>query len=164
MSRVSTQPGVRWFGLLLGLASMAGAVALWAGSPQVTFAQEPQGEEPIEVVIVQGFVKSIDDHNLVLTAPDAPHDPPLVLHPETRYVDGEKDVAHDDVKEGQLVRAALIPGDGDDLLAIVVEIVPPDEERRRPAPAEPPGDPGTLGEGEPMPHFDGKKDAGSTKI
>lgn len=163
MTRNTSQKDVRWFGLLLGLASMGFAVALWAGSPRVTLAQEPEGmEEPIEVVIVQGFVKSIDEENLVLTAPDAPHDLPLVLHPETRYVDGEKDVAREDVQEGQLVRAALIPGENaNDLLAIVVEIVPPDEQREQ-APAEPPGDPGTLGE--PAPRFDDKKDAGTTKI
>lgn len=154
------RPRAGLVGLVGGFAIFLGAITSWSAASIVRPVQdEPEAGEPIEVVVVQGFVKSIDEKNLVLTAPGAPHDLPLLLHPETRYVDGSKDVAREDVHEGQLVRAALIPSaDGSDLLAIVVEIVPAEEK----APAAPPGDPGNLGE--PMPRFDGKAEQGNTKI
>lgn len=161
MSRFKTKrPGVRSFGLLATFALVLGAAA-WTALPAAEFAQEEEGA-PIQVLVVQGFVKEIDDENLVLTAPGAPHDLPLVLHPNTRYVNGEEDVSHDDVKEGQFVRAALIPAEnGEDLMAIVVEIVP--EEEATPPPSAPPGDPGNLGEPDPAPELD-TRDEGSTKL
>lgn len=146
--------GFRFYGLLGAFALVLGALAAWTGLPSVesTQGEDEGGEAPIEVLVVQGYVKQIDDENLVLTAPGAPHDLPLVLHPETRYVNGEEDVGHDDVHEGQFVRAALIPAEnGEDLMAIVVEIVP--EEEAAPPPSTPPGDPGNLGESDP-PRFD----------
>ena len=161
MSRYRTnRPGVRSFGLLATFALVLGGLAAWTALPIFDPAQD-EGEAPLQVLVVQGFVKAIDEENLVLTAPGAPHDLPLVLHPDTRYVDGEKDVSHDDVKEGQFVRAALIPaGNGEDLMAIVVEIVP--EEEANPPPSAPPGDPGNLGEPEPTPDISG--DEGSTNL
>lgn len=158
----TNRPGVRSFGLLASLALVLGALAAWTARPAFDPTQGEEGEAPLEVLVVQGFVKQIDQENLVLTAPGAPHDLPLLLHPDTRYVDGEKDVGHGDVQEGQFVRAALIPAEnGEDLLAIVVEIVPEDE--AAPPPAAPPGDPGNLGEPDPAPTLD-PKDEGSTNL
>jgi len=148
--------GVRSFGLLSVFALALGALAAWTALPVADEVQHGEGEEPIQVLVVQGYVKQIDEENLVLTAPGAPHDLPLLLHPQTRYVNGEEDVTREDLQEGQFVRAALIPAEnGEDLLAIVVEIVP--EGKPEPAPSEPPGDPGTLGEPDPMPNFDDEK-------
>gem|GEM_PF-1913652 len=146
----SHHAGVRSFGLLSVFALALGAFAAWTSAPASDEIRRAQDGEPIEVLVVQGYVKKIDEENLVLTAPGAPHDLPLLLHPQTRYVQGEEDVRREDVKEGQFVRAALIPAEnGEDLLAIVVEIVP-DGEPERP-PAAPPGDPGNLGEPDPLP-------------
>jgi hypothetical protein len=153
----SNRTGVRSFGLLSVFALALGALAAWTALPGTDEVQHGEGEEPIQVLVVQGYVKQIDEENLVLTAPGAPHDLPLLLHPQTRYVNGEEDVKREDVQEGQFVRAALIPAEnGEDLLAIVVEIVP--EGKPEPPPSEPPGDPGTLGEPDPMPRFDDKDD------
>lgn len=155
---VSNRRGLRSFGLLTAFALVVGGLTAWTTLP---VQQEGEEEQPIEVLVVQGFVKEIDDENLVLTAPGAPHDLPLLLHPQTRYVNGEKEVGHDDVEEGQFVRAALIPAEnGEDLLAIVVEIVP--EGEAAPPPSAPPGDPGDLGESDP-PRFDPKEE-GSTEL
>src|SRR5688572_19792845 len=112
---VSKRSGFRPFGLLAAFSLVIGAGAAWTALPEAEGVQhEGEAEEPIEVLVVQGYVKTIDEENLVLTAPGAPHDLPLVLHPQTRYVDGEKDVSHDDVEEGQFVRAALIPAENGD--------------------------------------------------
>lgn len=153
MSRnLSNRIRIRSFGLLTAFALVVGGLTAWTARPS-----QHESEEPIEVLVVQGYVKKIDDENLVLTAPGAPHDLPLLLHPETRYVNGERDVRHEDVKEGQFVRAALIPApNGEDLMAIVVEIVPENEA----PPSAPPGDPGNLGESDP-PQFEPKKDDGT---
>ena len=62
-------------------------------------------------------------------------DLPLTLHDETRYIQGENDVKHSSVHEGQLVRAALLPM-GEELVALVVEVVP--EEAQPPGGAESP--------------------------
>lgn len=147
--------GVRSFGLLSIFALALGALATWTARPAADDLHRAQGEEPIQVLVVQGYVKEIDEENLVLTAPGAPHDLPLVLHPQTRFINGEEDVRREDVEVGQFVRAALIPHEnGEDLLAIVVEIVP-DGAPERP-PAAPPGDPGTLGEPDPLPQPKGR--------
>lgn len=81
----------------------------------------PQG--PIEILIVQGYVKSIDAEHLTLTAPGAPADLPLRLAPDTRFIQAESDISRSEIHEGQLVRAALVPV-GEDFLAVVVELVP----------------------------------------
>lgn len=125
-----------WFAPLAALLLLFGGFGGAAGAAETRQVQD--GEQPIEVLIVQGIIKSVDVESLVLTAPGAPHDLPLRLHPETRYIQGEADVKHEDLEEGQVVRAALIPM-GEDLVAVVVEIVP-DEEMEAPeqeAPTEP---------------------------
>jgi len=108
-------------------------------------AQGAQGEDPqspdgpIEILIVQGYVKSIDANHLTLTAPGAPADLPLRLAPDTRFIQAENDISRNDIKEGQLVRAALVPV-GEDFMAVVVELVPeepgeqPQPDGQQPAP------------------------------
>jgi|GEM_PF-6261118 len=108
--------------------------------------QEGQGgkgddsQGPIEILIVQGYVKSIDANHLTLTAPGAPADLPLRLAPDTRFIQAENDIQRSDIHEGQLVRAALVPV-GEDFMAVVVELVPgePSEQPQQPsAPSESP--------------------------
>ncbi|AKU89709.1 hypothetical protein AKJ08_0096 [Vulgatibacter incomptus] len=107
----------------------AGTHAIDARNPSSRVQQkggnDQQGDQqgPIEILIVQGYVKSIDGQSITLTAPGAKADLPLRLVPDTRFIQEEKDIARTDVHEGQLVRAALVPM-GDDLLAVVVELVP----------------------------------------
>lgn len=86
---------------------------------------EPGAEapHPIEPILVQGYVKTVSNEQLTLTAPGAPVDLPLSLREETRYIQGENDVKRSELQEGQLVRAALLPV-GEDLVALVVEVMP----------------------------------------
>ncbi len=103
--------------------------------PRMDAAQQDRKDEgPIEILIVQGYVKSIDEKSLTLTAPGAPADLPLRLAPDTRFIQEESDITRGDVHEGQLVRAALIPT-GEEFLAVVVELVPDGE--GAPAPKAP---------------------------
>lgn len=137
--------GLRFFlggAAAAGLFLMAqGAAAVFADTPasntQSTRAQAPGDEQqgPIEILIVQGYIKSIDSENLVLTAPGAPADLPLKLAPDTRFIEEEGDISRDSLHEGSLVRAALVPM-GEDYLAVVVELVP-DEELPEGAPESP---------------------------
>lgn len=121
-----------WFGRVL--AGVAAGALLAAGSaaiagekrseaPAQTESQEGERAVPLEPVLVQGFVKEMSSEQLTLTAPGAPADLPLTLDPETRFIQGEADVARKDVEAGQLVRAALLPV-GEELIALVVEVVP----------------------------------------
>jgi len=135
-----------WLGVVAAVL-FAGGSAGAAEGPKVRAAPEaeaPLPGEPIEPILVQGFVKSVSDQQLTLTAPGAPVDLPLSLVEETRYIQGEDDVKHEAVHEGQLVRAALLPM-GEDLVALVVEVVPEAEK----APAEPAPDDGLQGETPP---------------
>ncbi len=125
--------GVAAMVLLLG--SSAGAAEKRAEAPQ---AERPQPapspspevqspeEVPLEPILVQGYVKSVSKEQLTLTAPGAPVDLPLSLHEETRYIQGENDVKRESVHEGPLGRAALLPL-GEDLVALVVAVVPSEE-------------------------------------
>ncbi|HEY0840402.1 MAG TPA: hypothetical protein VGD74_09480, partial [Vulgatibacter sp.] len=79
----------------------------------------------------QGYVKSIDADHLTLTAPGAPADLPLRLAPDTRFIQAENDISRSEIHEGQLVRAALVPV-GEDFLAVVVELVPPEPGEQAP--------------------------------
>lgn len=102
---------------------------------QVAQGEDPQSPDgPIEILIVQGYVKSIDANQLTLTAPGAPADLPLRLAPDTRFIQAENDISRNDIKEGQLVRAALVPV-GEDFMAVVVELVP-EEPGEQPKPNE----------------------------
>ncbi|WP_373048625.1 hypothetical protein [Vulgatibacter sp.] len=161
--------GRKWMGVVAAaavlVAGSAGAVEQQAKPGQQPQAQQkspdqqaptaPQGseaeqQEPLEPILVQGFVKSVGKEQMTLTAPGAPVDLPLSLHEETRFIQGEKDVKQADVKEGQLVRAALLPM-GDDLVALVVEVVP-EEPQAAPGqeqPSAPGGEGGLQGEEPP---------------
>lgn len=94
-------------------------------TPRRDSVDSPHGI-PIEPILVQGYVKNIQKEQLTLTAPGAPVDLPMTLREETRFIQGEEDVERSAVQEGQLVRAALLPV-GDDLVALVVEVVPEQE-------------------------------------
>lgn len=155
------------------LAGIAATTLLTGGSAAIAREKQanPPAEEgaedaphavPLEPILVQGFVKKVDDKQITLTAPGAPADLPLALDPETRYISGEEDVSRAEVQAGQLVRAALLPL-GDELVALVVEVVPeeptaPDEVPR----GEPPADEGTPAPMVP-PHADGP-DAGDNPV
>lgn len=117
--------------LLLGNggAGAAEVSALPGGATTIADQGQGQGQPdgPIEILIVQGYVKSIDQENLTLTAPGAPADLPLRLAPDTRFIQNENDISRDQLHEGALVRAALVPM-GEEFLAVVVELVPDDEQ------------------------------------
>lgn len=130
--------------LLIGAAALAllllgQGTAFANGSGSIVQVQAGGGggeaEGPIEILIVQGYVKSIDEENLTLTAPGAPADLPLRLAPDTRFIQEEQDISRTDLKEGALVRAALVPM-GEEFLAVVVELVP-EEPSQAPAPGSP---------------------------
>ncbi|HWV37903.1 MAG TPA: hypothetical protein VN033_05435 [Vulgatibacter sp.] len=135
---------IRRLHMLVGGAAMAVFLLLGGHAFAQGAQDDPQAPDgPIEILIVQGYVRSIDEHQLTLTAPGAPADLPLLLAPDTRFIQAENDIARSDIHEGQLVRAALVPV-GEDFMAVVVELVPegtgeqpaPDQEQ----PARPNGD------------------------
>lgn len=141
--------GTKWLGVVAGALLIGGwtfAIAQQEPAPPAAPAPEAPGEEaeaphPFEPILVQGYVKTVDEQQLTLTAPGAPVDLPLSLREETRYIRGEEDVERGALHEGQLVRAALLPV-GEDLVALVVEVVPdevPEEQQ--------PGARGTGGSG-----------------
>jgi len=53
--------GVRSFGLLSVFALALGALAAWTALPVADEVQHGEGEEPIQVLVVQGYVKQIDE-------------------------------------------------------------------------------------------------------
>jgi len=115
-------------GVAAGGQAGSGTIPVQApGQEEAPQDQAPQ-EGPIEILIVQGYVKSIDQENLTLTAPGAPADLPLRLAPDTRFIQEESDISREELHEGSLVRAALVPM-GEEFLAVVVELVPEDEQQ-----------------------------------
>lgn len=164
--------GRNWLGVVasvfaLGLAGVAVAQQQNDQEPATPPAepapQAPdagsQAPHPIEPILVQGYVKTVSNEQLTLTAPGAPVDLPLSLREETRYIRGEDDVQHSALQEGQLVRAALLPV-GEDLVALVVEVVPDEPQAQPPAAGQEEGQDGLQGEQppeqtepiEPQPH------------
>lgn len=152
--------GRAWVGLAAG-ALLAAGTGAFAGEKAAPSDVEKQGKAqeeekteraiPLEPVLVQGFVKEVNEEQLTLTAPGAPADLPLTLDPETRFIQGESDMSRKDVEAGQLVRAALLPV-GRDLIALVVEVVP--EEPEPTVPGADQGAPGSDSDGaaaEPTP-------------
>jgi hypothetical protein len=90
-------------------------------------------------VLVQGYVRSATPEQLVLSTPGTTETLTLAIGPATRVLSaGEEDVAVHDLQPGQLVRAALVP-EANDLVALVVEVMPGEPDRTLPGAAPPPG-------------------------
>lgn len=94
-------------------------------------AQQRPGQMGIQPVMVQGFVRSASQDKLVLTAPGAPQALTLQMDEKTRVLSGTESRSVQDLQEGQFVRAALLPM-GQQLLAIVVEVVPQQQAPQQP--------------------------------
>lgn len=86
-------------------------------------APEPPREEEHPAVLVQGYVKTATSERLVLSAPGTTETLSLSVDDGTRVLSSEADLGVEDLKPGQLVRAALVPS-GEDLVAVVVEVMP----------------------------------------
>jgi hypothetical protein len=76
-----------------------------------------------QAVLVQGYVKTATPGRLVLSAPGTTDTLTLTVDEGTEVLSTQAGLAVEDLRPGQLVRAALVPA-GDDLVAVVVEVMP----------------------------------------
>jgi hypothetical protein len=83
----------------------------------------PPPDRAPQAVLVQGYVKTATPDRLVLTAPGTTETLTLSVDAGTEVLSTRPNVAVQDLRPGQLVRAALVP-QGDDLVAVVVEVMP----------------------------------------
>lgn len=128
--------GLAGLALALDAAPGAGAGPTPPPAPAPSPAPPPTGSP--QAVLVQGYVKTASKDRLVLSAPGTTETLSLSIDPETRVLaSGEERVSVENLKQGQLVRAALVPS-GSDLVAVVVEVMPGEADRTPPGAAKPP--------------------------
>lgn len=101
-------------------------------------ALAPPESPEFQPVLVQGYVKTATPNELTLSAPGTTETLTVSIDEQTEVLSATGDTAIEDLRQGQLVRAALVPS-GEDLVAVVVEVMPGDAftSPRRP-PSRPP--------------------------
>lgn len=116
-------------------------------APDVGGAAAPGASRPSapedQAVLVQGYVKTASKDRLVLSAPGTKETLTLSIDPKTEVLSADENVSVEGLRPGQLVRAALVPS-GDELVAVVVEVMPGEPQRSpgaEPRPRERPAAP-----------------------